>query len=43
MWNLEKWYRSYLQSRNEDIENKHGYQGEGVEKIERLGLTYIHY
>ena len=22
MWNLEKWYRSYLQSRNKDIENK---------------------
>ena len=44
IWNLKRWYRwFYLQIRNTDVENKHGYQ-RGKEVIgwtERLGLTNV--
>ena len=48
MWNLEKCYRlTYFQggNRDADVENRHvDTGGEGkVERIGRLGLTYIHY
>ena len=44
MWNLEKWYRSYLQSRNRDtgIENKYmDTKGAGRGRIGRLGLACL--
>ena len=43
----KKWYRwTYLQNRDTDVENKHGYQagkGRGMLWIGKLGLTYSPY
>ena len=48
VWNLEKWYKSYLQVMNRDTHIEKGFvdmigEGEDGAGIERVALTYIHY